>query len=190
MFAFDDGSSARQDDSRLRDRMNAAISRRTAGGGQEEGKIEDAQKEARETASRHRAMQTWMGYGAPAGRIDGDSRLRMSRGEKANDGFANPPLVTRTFLGVPNLQGGDGDPRVESRLQNGQDTRIGMQTVSERQFPVFHPDVEALPTSHVIPTWSRGGEDSRAVSKSPEFLKAMGFRRAGGTWVKKEKATV
>jgi len=160
--------------------MNTAISKRTTG-----GEPEASQKEATETASRHRAMQTWMGYGAPAGRIDSDSRLRMSSGDTSD-----VPLVTRTFLGVPNLQGGDGDPRVESRLQNGQDTRIGMGNISERQFPVFHPEVEALPTSHVIPTWSRGGEDSRSVSKSPEFLKAMGFRRVGGTWVKKEKAKV
>jgi len=189
MFAFDEGSSARRDDANLRNRANSAISRRTTAPPGPEA----SQKEATETASRHRALQTWMGYGAPAGNIDGDSRLRLSRGE-TSDPLLATPLVTRTFLGVPNFQGGDGDPRVESRLQNGQDTRIdrgpGASDLAERQFPVFHPDVEALHTSHVIPTWSRGGEDSRTVSKSPDFLKAMGFRREGGTWVKKRKSQV
>lgn len=189
-FAYDanDGSTSRKDAS-SQDKANAFIAQYSLRADETLNSAR-ARKEAKKTAAQHRALNLWMGYSTPQEGIDRDSDMRLASESTAD--AHRTQLPTRTFVGVPNFGKGDANPRVESRLLNAQDSAIGRgpgsSTVAEKQFPVFHPEVRAVDVEHIVPPWSRGGENSRDVSKDPRFLRSVGYELVDGKfWAKKRK---
>lgn len=136
-------------------------------------------------ASQHKNLRPWQGYGWDRCRVDVDSRLR-------NDQiWTNDPWKTqwdtRTFVAVPDLGRGRPMPETESRLINGQDTTSSRQcgSITEKQFDnVFHPTVLPVCPEHIIPSWTWGGESSRDINRSPEFMKSLGYEYDGRMWVR------
>lgn len=142
-----------------------------------------------EFASRYRNLRPWTGYGVSECEIDVDSHIRN---EKIWTSDPNKiQYLTRTFQAVPQLWRGVPMPETEARLQNGQDTSISRRegALSETQFPVFHPTVAPVSTEHVIPDWTRGGESSRGIAKSPEFLSDIGYKYDSDKkiWIRSKK---
>ena len=140
-------------------------------------------------AQRYPNLRPWTGYGVSGCQIDTDSHIRN---EKI---WTNDPSKTqyfpRTFQAVPKLWRGVPMPETESRLINGLDTTTSRQSgdLSEKQFPVFHPTVLPVCTKHIIPEWTWGGESSRDISRSPEFLRSLGYEYDYGRkiWLRKRK---
>jgi hypothetical protein len=141
-------------------------------------------KEAvKDFAGKHRNLRPWDGYGIDNGRVDVDSHFK-NHAIWTNDP-SKQQLKTRTFTAVPDLHRGRSMPDRESALINGQDTTSNRMCnpITEKQLDVFHPTVLPVCTKHIIPTWTRGGESSREISRSPEFLESQGYVHDGRTWV-------
>lgn len=186
-FAYDTHDSTSRKDAPSQDKANALIAQYSLRADETLNSAR-ARNEATQTAAQNRALNLWMGYSASQEGIDRDSDMRLAGETTANK--HRTPMPTRTFVGVPNLGKGDPNPRVESRLQNGQDTAVGRgpgtSVVAEKQFPVFHPEVRAVDVEHIVPPWSRGGENSRDASKDPRFLKSVGYELVNGRyWARK-----
>lgn len=186
-FAFDSTGTRRKDDPDViqdQKQTDKKINKYSLSGGG--GGFHDHDK-VKKMTTEHRALQAWMGYGPSAEHIGTESIIR-------NDVVStNSPhrkqTKTRTFLAVPNLARGEHLPNIETRLQNGQDTQTdkgpGSSTVSEKQFPVFHPEMRPVRVENLIPDWTRGGASSRDETRNPDFLKSMGYeKKSKGVWAK------
>jgi hypothetical protein len=135
-------------------------------------------------AEGHRNLRPWKGYGIDKCNVDVDSKIKY--GKIWTNDPSKTQWDTRTFQAVPNLWRGRPMPVTESRLINGQDTTSDRQcgSLSERQFDVFHPTVLPVCAKHIIPEWTWGGQSSRDVNRSPEFLESLGYKYDGKMWMK------
>lgn len=143
-----------------------------------------SKERSKEFAQQHRNLRSWDGYGVDTSRIDVDSKFRNEQ-IWTNDPFKTQ-LNTRTFTAVPNLWRGRAMPDTESVLQNGQDTtsKKMCNPLTEKQFPVFHPTLLPVCTKHIVPQWTRGGDSSREIARSPDFMKSLGYKYDGRMWVR------
>ena len=144
----------------------------------------EANTRAEAFAAQHRNLRPWTGFGIDKCRVDDDSRLRNDKI------WTNTPWKTqwdaRTFVAVPNLGRGRPMPTTESRLLSGQDTTSSRQcgSLSEKQYDVFHPTVLPVCPKHVVPDWTWGGDSSRDINRSPEFMESIGLKYDGRMWVR------
>lgn len=135
----------------------------------------------RTAAVGHRNLRPWDGFGINSCGVDGDSSLR---GGQVTHPRQRTQLPKRIFNAVPNLARGVPTPDVESRLFSGHSTSMyrTCDHLSEKAFDVFNPAIAATPVEHIVPAWTAGGAPSRSISRSPEFLHALGFVQDGRTW--------
>jgi hypothetical protein len=145
---------------------------------------DDKKKNYQKLAQKTKNLRPWNGYGWPREKIDADSQLRIQ------SVWTNTPyktqLPTRTFVGAPDMSRGVPQPDKESELLNSQDTssKTMCDPITEKQFPVYHPTLLPVCTRHIIPPWTRGGESSRKISSSPEFMRMLGYKYDGRMWVR------
>jgi hypothetical protein len=128
-------------------------------------------------------LKSWDGYGWSPCRIDGDSRFRYDP-DTLTHYKCRQQLQNRVFQAVPQLYRGTVLTNVESRIKNSQDTsRLRMcDRISEKTWDVFNPSVTSKDTKHVIQSWTHGGENSRDIARSDEFLQSIGYEYDGRTW--------
>jgi hypothetical protein len=126
-------------------------------------------------AGHHPTMQYWDGYGIAPCDVDGDSQL------KHDSRWTNPKekqqLPKRVFTSVPDLARGKGHVNVESMLISGEDTSDLKQCarLAEVPFDRFNPGVQVQCVDHIVPTWTWGGDSSRDITRTPAFLKSIGY---------------
>jgi len=82
----------------------------------------DAKTKINAFAAQHPNLRMRDGFSAQGCMIDTDTRLRFSRGSQ--QGMPQGPLVTRTFVAVPNMARGLSRPVLESQIQQGVDTYL------------------------------------------------------------------
>lgn len=148
-------------------------------------KLNKSEKQATRFAEHHRNLRSWHGYGnVDRSKVDVDSELRNDK-IWTNTPYKTP-LHTRTFVAVPDLVRGPPKPVTEAKIMSGVDTtlRYRCDPLSEKQFQVFHPTVMPVCVKHLIPPWTHGGDSSRDINRSPEFMNMMGYRYDGRMWVR------
>ena len=123
-------------------------------------------------ASSNNRTSSWNGYGGINGcTVDGDSKLKFVKPTHVK---SRQQLSNRVFQAVPNLHRGTVLPGLESRLQNSLDTRKCKSQVPPGQdetfFHAFHPSVSAISSRHIVPEWTWGGDNSRDIARTDEFL--------------------
>lgn len=135
----------------------------------------------REFSSTNRNLWLWDGYGVDRSTLDSDSALRYSEMTHTR---CKRQLPQRVFHAVPDLGRSQGEPSIESGLQNGLDTSgaRSCNRLAERDFDRFDPGVKPVDVSHVIPQWTNGGVPSREITRSPQFLENLGYQRCDGVW--------
>jgi len=146
-------------------------------------------------ALQHRNLRPWTGHGLAQDRIDEDTQLRLDAIQTSHPGPQQ--LNTRLFTAVPDRSSGAKvHADLESRLIQGSMTtsRAKDWPVKNSELPldVFHPTVSAIPVDHIVPeNWTRGGNSSRELNRSPEFLRSIGYvqREGDGVWVRSKNAT-
>lgn len=157
--------------------------------GDEATERDDAEKEqAKRFSRKHRNLRSWDGYGWDTEHIDVDSRIRNDK-IWTNDPHKTQ-LRTRTFTAVPKLWRGKHMPVTESKLKNGLDTGSNRlcRPLTEEQFPVFHPTYVPPGPKHIVPEWTRGGDSSRELARTPWFMESLGYEYDGRMWVKKSSS--
>ena len=132
-------------------------------------------------SAQNRNLWLWDGYGIDRSTLDRDSALRHSEMTHTR---CRKQLPQRVFHAVPDLGRSNGEPDVEAGLQNGLDTsgHRACQRLAETDFARFDPGVKLVDVSHVVPPWTNGGVPSREVTRSPQFLQGLGYRRCDGVW--------
>lgn len=138
------------------------------------------------TATAHRNLFVWDGYGTNRAAIDNDNKLRID--QQQTNWRERIQLPKRVFHANPALSRGKPEPDVEDKLINGQATaqRIGAidapDPLTEKAFPVFVPGVQAHAVHNVVSSWTRGGVASREVARSDTFMQQMGYVWDGRVW--------
>lgn len=120
------------------------------------------------------------GYGfTTACYVDNDTELRVN-GKITNE-KAKTQLFHRFYQGPANLSKGLVVPHLESRLTQGEDTSQLREChkVSEQDFNRFVPMLpcveEVQKVKHVVPEWTRGGDNSRILMIDSQSAKKCGF---------------
>jgi hypothetical protein len=124
---------------------------------------------------------------------DVDADTKIKRGISTNVP-EKCQLLPRVFHAVPSLDRGGLFPDIESRLKSGgvapcNTSRCPAQ-IEEQQFDRFIPFVPCMQqrvqnVNHIIPSWTWGGEPSRDIARSHQFLEACGYEYDGKIWHKK-----
>lgn len=132
------------------------------------------------------------GYGyTTACEVDVDTEVRLNG--KITHEKPKTQLFTRPFVAVPDLSRGVLVPGVESRLQQGDDTTQVRECfrLTEYDYDRFVPLIPCLADNvqnpkHIIMPWTQGGDNSRAIMRKSETLKACGFKDNGKYWEKQK----
>lgn len=151
----------------------------------------------------HRNLRFKNGIGnVPFCSVDDDSRIRKEGYDVRRKRFQ---LFPREFRAVPDMGKGDFLPDIDSMLsrgyQMGHDKRPALAThtdcehLSEVELDRFVPMLPCIRSTvqdarNIVPTWTWGGDPSRLVNRSSEFLQACGFELADErrqTWVAGER---
>ena len=134
--------------------------------------------------TRHRNLIAWNGYGGINGcTVDDDSSSRIDP-----NGMTHPrcrqQLPNRIFQAVPKLYRGTVLPSLESRIQNGADTSYFRECdrIDEKMWNVFNPAINKVDTRNIVQDWTWGGDNSRDIARSDEFLKSIGYMNDGRIW--------
>jgi hypothetical protein len=137
----------------------------------------ERQTQLKEFATDHPMLQFRDGFGLSPCDVDGDSDLRN------NAAWTNPKcrqqLPARVFGAAPDLSRGLVRPNTESVLVQGQDTTILRQCgrkLSEVDYNRFGIGIDVQCADHVVPPWQWGGESSRDIARSREFLESIGYK--------------
>ena len=136
----------------------------------------DRKAKLRNFAAAHPTLQFVDGFGLAPCDVDEDSAL------KHKQTWTNPryrqQLRTRVFGAIPDLARGAPKPATESILISGQDTTYMRQCsrLAEMNWDRFAPNVDVQCEEHVIPEWTWGGDSSRDISRSKEFLQSIGYQ--------------
>lgn len=141
--------------------------------------LNDENGTQQEVMLEHKNLRCFDGYGVAGNLIDMDSEVR-NNDRSTRPTIGRQQLCARVFTAAPSLGRGRSIPVVESALINGQDTS-GERSCSrwaEQPFDTLHPAVCRVPVHHIVPAdgLPATGVSSRDIARSPEFLKAMGYR--------------
>lgn len=138
----------------------------------------DRKDKLRDFSVRHPNLRFWDGYGMAPCDVDGDSKLRHEA--QWTNAKERQQLATRVFGAAPDLSRGEARPNVESTLISGQDTSYQRQCqkLAEVTWDRFTPNVDVQCVDHIIPTWTWGGDASRDIARSRQFLESIGYRVA------------
>jgi hypothetical protein len=133
-------------------------------------------------SSAHRNLWAWDGYGMNVNAVDNDTKLRLE--SEVTHTRTKMQLPKRIFTALPNLAVGTSKPEVEATLINPIDTSSVRlcDRLAEKSFDRFDPGVCTVEVDNVVPPWTRGGDSSRDVSRSDEFLTSLGYRWDGRVW--------
>lgn len=136
---------------------------------------EERKEKLKTFASMHPTLQFVDGYGLAPCDVDEDSALRHE--QKWTNPKYRQQLRTRVFGAAPDLARGTPKPATESILISGQDTTHARQCarLAEVNWDRFAPNVHVQCEEHIIPEWTWGGESSRDISRSREFLQSIGY---------------
>jgi hypothetical protein len=159
----------------------------------------DTAKENKQTgtlpdmANDHINLRGRPGYGlADDYLIDIYSALRNDPNAMTRD-RCSIQLITRTFAGGPKLTGKSGDINKELDVLSGSDTRAlpalsnadenvsmpyrcnkSIMEITTNEFmPMLDCMKEVQKPQHIIPDWTRGGEDSRSYKNKAKFASCM-----------------
>lgn len=126
-------------------------------------------------ASDHPSLLFVDGKGPAPCDIDRDSLLRQ--GKAWTHAKQRQQLRNRVFTSAPDLARGRGYPTLESALLSAQDTTIIKQCnrLGEKSFDRFTPNVDVQCVQNIIAPWTWGGDSSRDIARSKEFLQSIGF---------------
>lgn len=118
----------------------------------------------------------WDGFGISPCEVGADSALKHdSAWTSAKE---RQQLPKRVFTSAPDLSRGDiVNACAESALISGEDTTELRQCsrLSEVAYDRFVPGVDVQCAEHVVPAWTWGGDSSRDIARSPEFLEQIGY---------------
>lgn len=136
---------------------------------------EDRKKALSEFATHQPKMHFWDGYGISPCDVEGDSRLKHQA--KWTNAKERQQLPKRVFTSAPDLSRGEVHANTESVLISGQDTSSLKHCgkLAEVTFDRFVPGVEVQCVESIIPTWTWGGDSSRDITRSKEFLASIGY---------------
>lgn len=150
-------------------------------------------------ASKYPNLRFKKGVGNTDGcNVDQDSELRTSGFDVRRKRYQ---LFPREFIAVPDMGRGDFMPDLDSMLSRGAQREYekrplmlvrDCEHVSEREFDRFTPMLSCLrktvqDPNNIVPSWTWGGESSRMINRSPEFLQSCGFKledERKQTWTK------
>jgi hypothetical protein len=129
-------------------------------------------------------LRASIGYGVSDGcEIDQDSKLRNNRDGLTHD-RCKIQLFQRIFQGAPNLKPVLDDPGKELAFIEGTDTScmngyVYKKQLMEKNLSYQTPLVDCLkdiqdPT-HIVPTWTRGGDPTRDYVRRKEFTNLCGY---------------
>ena len=135
--------------------------------------------------SRNRNLIAWDGVGQNACEVDVDSSYKNDPKTMTHT-KCRQQLHNRVFVAVPNLQRGAVLPSLESRIQSGQDTTRQRECdrIEEKSWNAFNPGLcgDWQDPSHVVQPWTWGGDSSRDIARSDEFLSGLGYQYDGHMW--------
>ena len=138
----------------------------------------------REFQTKNPNLVAWDGYGINACEIDVDSSYKNDP-KTLTHGRCRQQLHNRTFVAIPQLYRGTILPGLESRIQNGEDTsKHCLDRLGEKMWDVFNPGLcsDWQDPNHIVQPWTWGGESSRDIARSPEFLETLGYVHDGNVW--------
>lgn len=140
----------------------------------------DFEKKLEEFSLNHHNLRYRNGYGYTTGcHVDNDTELRVN-GKITNE-KAKTQLFHRFYQGPANLSKGVVVPNLESRLTQGEDTTQLRECykISEKDFNRFVPMLPCVEkvqkVKHVVPEWTRGGDNSRILMRDSNTLRKCGF---------------
>lgn len=143
-------------------------------------------EKAQDFALKHRNLRTWSGgSGIKQDEIDVDSYMRI----ESDSGLHSHPqqLSSRVFQAVPDRHRGRPKPNTETQMLRSKSTTVKRReddiTPTETSFDVFHPTLQMPSTKNIVSPIPRGGNSSREINRSPTFLKSLGYKWTGRTWV-------
>ena len=133
-------------------------------------------------AQQHRNLRPWDGFGIDPLQVDSDSAMR-------HDSALTRPrqklqLPNRVFHAVPNLAHGNPAPDAESKMMGGLDTSLQRLPgrLAEANWNRFDPVLQTVDVKHIIPPWVLGGQPSREIARSDQFLQQIGYVHDGKVW--------
>jgi hypothetical protein len=139
------------------------------------GSCEDRKGQLSSFATRHTNMRFWDGYGIAPCDVDVDDRFRHDKSWTCPK--ERQQLPKRIFTSVPDLSRGQVHANTESMILSGEDTSSQRQCshLAERNYDRFVPGVAVQCVEHVVPSWTWGGDSSRDITRSKEFLSSIGY---------------
>nr|QOI90450.1 hypothetical protein HWQ62_00314 [Pyramimonas orientalis virus] len=119
--------------------------------------------------------------------VDQDSMMRIDSNKINRD---KNQMFTRTFQAIPDLSRGEINVENESRIQQGEITFDDFQCHG-KPLDVFTPLIPCLMEniqnpSHLVESWTRGGETTRDTLKQKEFLEKNGYHFDGASLQKRQ----
>jgi hypothetical protein len=140
----------------------------------------DRKEKIREFSTQHPNLRYWDGYGMAPCDVDGDSQLKHEA--KWTNPRSRQQLSTRVFGAAPDLSRGEVMPNIESTLIAGGDTSYQRQCgrLAEQDWDRFAPNVDVQCVEHIVPQWTWGGDSSRDIARSKDFLETIGYRLEDG----------
>jgi hypothetical protein len=124
----------------------------------------------------------WQGYGVNYLTVDNDSYYKYDP-RSITHGKCRQQLPNRLFHAVPSLYRGTVLPGLEARISHGTDTSFVKNCsvpLSEMRYDTFNPMIS--PDFNTVEKNKRGGESSRDIAKSDEFLHSIGYYYDGKVW--------
>lgn len=136
----------------------------------------DRKEKLRDFASDYPNLRFMDGHGFAPCDVDNDSRLRQA--SRWTHSRNRQQLANRVFTAVPDLARGVLYPNIESTLLSAQDTTLLRQChrLGEQTWSRFTPNVDVQCADHIIPSWTWGGDSSRDIARSKEFLASIGYK--------------
>lgn len=124
-------------------------------------------------------LRYWDGYGSVnACSID---RVAYSKADNTKAVGERQSLPHRVFVAAPDISrassSGRSAPDVESDLRSSRDTSVYKRCgrLSEVTLHRLVPNVDVQCAEHAVPEFPWGGESSRDIARTPEFLRSLGY---------------
>jgi hypothetical protein len=126
-------------------------------------------------AAHHPNLHFWDGYGIAPCDVEGEGQLNHA--SAWTNAKERQHLPKRVFTSAPNLARGIIQPNTESVLISGEDTSSLRECgrLAERDFDRFVPGVQVQCVEHTVPSWTWGGDSSRDITRSKDFLASIGY---------------
>jgi hypothetical protein len=146
------------------------------------------EESTRDLARRHRNLRISEGEGGPSqALIDHDSMLRNGKGWNPR---GRSVLNTRVYVANADFTGGTQESKAEEASLVWSDASADRaQALSGVTIDRFEPQIQCIRDTvqnpeHIVEKWVRGGQDTRAASRTPAYLAGQGFHHGPkGEWV-------